>query len=376
MPTTDALRTVAVATVVLAVVTSVSVAGLLASPGFAGTAEAGHGAETGNYTVVFPEAHDQYPRSENPDGTHSTTIHHYAGFTPELYEKAGTPKGTENLSWIWVESQDIDFSQCTTDNTRAFGIDRDGDDPGTNTDVPLLSYREDSSFNDNSIYVDFFENNDDLTAPPRQDQGGEGQGQGEGREDGDRDAEVYPDDEIIAVQEECYGMPEEPGWYQINAGGNGTGFNGQEGTIVQTSHYFYVCTCDNESAAREELGPPPSERDGNENTDEQTPTDTGDEDSPTETPDPDGDDDQQQQQDETPDTETTETTGGDTTSPETGTTSTGDGGGGGDGEQQAAVDESDGNETPTQGNGPGLGVLATLAALAALAGLAGRRRRR
>lgn len=226
--------------------------------GFAGTAGGGHGAKLGNYTVTFPEAHDQYPRSENPDGTHSTTIHHYAGFTPELYETAGTPKGTEQLRWIWVKSQDIDFSQCTSTDTRAFGIDRDGDDPGTVTDTDLITYMEASHFNDNSIYVDFYEG-DELGAVDREDKGGYGEGQGEGREDGDGNAEVYADDEIIAVQEECYGMPEEPSWYQIDAGGNGTGFNGQEGTIFQTSHYFYVCTCDNEQEAREELGPPPSE---------------------------------------------------------------------------------------------------------------------
>jgi PGF-CTERM protein len=257
--------------VVLLVATSATLVG------FTFPASAGHGTENGNYTVNLPFASDHYPRGENG---YNASINHYAAFTPELFEKNGAPKGIEQLQFIIISNQDIDFSECTTENTAAFGIDRDSDDPGTNTDVSLLSYREDTKFKEHSIVIDFYEG-DEIAASDRQDKGGPGENpeeEGQGREDGDRNAEVYPDDEIVAHQGykssggACYGMPEEPGWYQIDAFGNGTAFNGNEISINPPSHYFYICKCDSEAEAREKLGPPPSER-----SDPTTPT-------PTETP--------------------------------------------------------------------------------------------
>jgi PGF-CTERM protein len=345
-----------------------------------------HGTENGNYTVVIPEQQDHYPRDKNPDGTNDATVNHLSGLTKTLFEKAGTPKGTENASWIWIKSQDIDFSECTPDTTRAFGIDRDGDDPGTETDIDLLSYREDTIYNKHSIYVDFFESNE-IAAPPRDDQGGQGEGQGEGREDGDANLEVYPDDQIISVQEDCYGMPEEPGWYQIEGYGNGTGFNGQFGQTYLPSHYFYICECDSEQEAREQLGPPPSEQDGedggdsDESTATTTETDDGGDTTPTDAQGDDSTPTDAQGDDSTPtddgggDTTPTDDGGGDTTPTDdtttdgtptddattdgtatTGTTDTSDddevvGGDGGD------------SGTPTNGDGPGFGIVAAFAAL-------------
>lgn len=71
------------------------------------------------------------------------------------------------------------------------------------------------------------------------------------------------EDQVVAAQNECYEMPGEPGWYQINARINGTGYNDEyidsadQGEIF--SHYFYICECGSEEEAREQLGPPPSE---------------------------------------------------------------------------------------------------------------------
>ncbi len=38
---------------------------------------------------------------------------------------------------------------------------------------------------------------------------------------------------------------------------NGTNWNGEFASAELTSHYFYVCECDSEKAAYEQLGPPP-----------------------------------------------------------------------------------------------------------------------
>jgi hypothetical protein len=230
--------------------------GVWASP----TADSSHGVENGNYTVNLPFATDHYPRAKNPGGTHNASINHFAAATPELFEKKDVPEGLEEVDFIIISNQDIDFSQCSTSNTAAFGIDRNDDDPGTKTDVGLLAYRKNSEFRDHSIIVEFYDD-DDLGAKSREDKGGKETG----KEDGDKDPEVYPDDEIVAHQGyksgggPCYGMPTEPGWYQIQGFINGTGFSGNYADVTIPSHYFYVCACDSEEAAYDQLGAPPGQ---------------------------------------------------------------------------------------------------------------------
>ena len=241
-----------------------------------------HGAENGNYTVDLPFNTDHYPRDENPGGPYNASINQFAAGTQESYDQQGAPDGLEQMKYLKIENQDIDFSECSSSNTAAFGIDRDNDDPGTEVDIDLLRYLEQSKFNDHSIEVDFYEG-DELGAPNPPDRGGKE----EGREDGDGNAELYPDDEIVSHQGyksgggPCYGMPEEPGWYQIKGFTNGTSWSGNEARIDTISHYFYICVCDSEEEARQELDPPPSEQgddDSTESTATATPTpdDTGD----------------------------------------------------------------------------------------------------
>ncbi|WP_254823851.1 hypothetical protein [Haloglomus halophilum] len=230
--------------------------GVWASP----TADSSHGVENGNYTVNLPFATDHYPRDKNPGGTHNASINHFAAATPELFEKKDVPEGLEEVDFIIISNQDIDFSQCSTSNTAAFGIDRDNDDSGTKTDVGLLAYRKNSEFRDHSIVVEFY-NDDDLGAKSREDKGGKEAG----REDGDKDPEVYPDDEIVAHQGyksgggPCYGMPSEPGWYQITGFINGTGFSDNYADVTIPSHYFYICECQSEEEAYDQLGAPPGQ---------------------------------------------------------------------------------------------------------------------
>ena len=74
----------------------------------------------------------------------------------------------------------------------------------------------------------------------------------------------------------CVDNPSTAGWYQADVVVSGEAFGSDEQvTLEATSHYFPICeNCDNESAARDELGPPPSEP---------TPTPTA---TPTATPEP------------------------------------------------------------------------------------------
>jgi PGF-CTERM protein len=265
----------------VAVAVAVLVAATAASVGLSGSVTANHGAEFGNYTVVLPFESDHYPRGENPGGPYNGSINHFAAGTQTAWDDVGAPDGLEKLDYIIIENQDIDFTECTSDNTAAYGIDRDNDDPGTKTDVSLLNYMVESNFNPNSIVVEHYDG-DELGAPDPEDEGGKE----EGREDGDGNPEVYPDDEIVAHQGyksaggPCYGMPEEPGWYQIQGFANGTSWSGEYTEIHLPSHYFYICVCESRQEAVETLGPPPSESGDGDGGGETTETET---ETPTET---------------------------------------------------------------------------------------------
>ncbi|WP_254832267.1 hypothetical protein [Haloglomus salinum] len=402
-------------TVVLVGATAVllAVSVLAGGVGASATADSGHGVENGNYTVNLPFATDHYPRSKNPGGTHNASINHFAAATPELFEKKDVPEGLEEVDFIIISNQDIDFSQCSTSNTAAFGIDRDNDAAGTKTDVGLLAYRKNSEFRDHSIVVEFY-NDDDLGAKSREDKAGKETG----REDGDKDPEVYPDDEIVAHQGyksgggPCYGMPTDPGWYQITGFINGTGFSGNYADVTIPSHYFYVCECDSEKAAYDQLGAPPGQEnpyaDGSESgsgagstatatattdsggsagastatatteptaTPELTPTPTA-----TVTPEPTA----TRTATPTPDDSGGGASGGAESDGggASGGGGTGDGtvtasvtvGGGSDGGQQVQQDQqAAGVTTPTAGSGPGFGLVAALGGVLAAALLAVRR---
>ena len=322
---------------------------LLASVGLAavtGTVAANHDNGVGaNYTVELPSKSDHYPGEKGG----KASIRHYA--TGEAaFEKRGA-KGLEVLGYIVVSSPAIDFSSCTTSDTTAFGIDRGGDDPGTQTDENLLTHRESSSFNKHSIVVDFYDKGDTFGETTY----------------------LNKSDQIVAAQNSCYGMPSEPGWYQINARLNGTTYEGKELDEPNIkSHYFYVCECANEQEAREKLGPPPSEG-GDEET--STPKST---DSSTSTPKPtDGSGTSTPKSTDSSGTSAPEstasttgtsqstsstTTGQSTTGPASSATATG-----GSNAQQATP-------SPSSGNGPGFGLLAAALALVAVAALAVRER--
>jgi PGF-CTERM protein len=214
--------------------------------GAAGTGGAGtnHGA-TGNYEVFLPNEIDHYPGDQNRA---NASIQHLAGLEG-TFDGTPSPKGYEAAGFLIIGNEDINFGQCSTENTAAFGVDRENDDEGTKTDESLLAARENSQFKEHEIVIDFFDQGD-LAGEP---------------------IAINDVDEVVAVQNECYTMPSEPGWYQINGFLNGTGYNGNEFDVTLDSHYFYVCECGSEQAAREQLGPPPSEA-GSSGGSESTPT--------------------------------------------------------------------------------------------------------
>ncbi len=117
---------------------------------------------------------------------------------------------TENgtLRRIRLISEGVGFADCEPGNTGAFGIDRGNDDPGTTTQVSLLSAFE--SYDSGADYIDItFYREETLAGEPV-------------------NGTVYG--QVVASQRDCYDSPSEPGWYRINgtitgnvAGGTGTG---------------------------------------------------------------------------------------------------------------------------------------------------------
>lgn len=368
MVTTDTRRTLITAVMALTIVAAVALAAGVGGVAARSTAASPHDNGVGaNYTVVLPNEADHYPGEQ---GGKASIQHLSTG--EKVFENNGA-KGLKTLEFIVISSPSIDFSSCTTENTRAFGVDRGNDDGGTTTDESLLKHRENSKFMENKIVVDFFD--DESIA-------------GES-------THLNKSDQIVAVQADCYIMPQEPGWYQVNARINGTAYNGEhidEPGI--TSHYFYICDCSDEQEAREKLGPPPSEEssgdsgssstatatptaedDGGdaESTATATPADSGSEESDetaTATPAEEGSGDgdatptASPAQDSGDGSEPTSTAASDTDSsvsdgsesPTSDSTPGSDGAGGGD--------SSGGeNATPTMANGPGFSLLAALVGL-------------
>ncbi|WP_255151465.1 PGF-CTERM sorting domain-containing protein [Halorarius halobius] len=208
-----------------------------------------------NYTVHLPQEKGHYPKDSA-----DTSIWHLAAVT-DSFEDTSSQKGFEEAGTLVIESQAVDFSNCGTSNTAGFGLDRDNDSPGTKTDQDLLQHREDSSFNDHSIVVKFFDEGDLAGSP----------------------VSINANDQIIAVQNDCYNMPNEPGWYQIFGSLNGTGYDGSNFEVAVNSHYYYICECDSRQQAVETLGPPPS-AEGSGSTPTATPS--GSTATPTATPEP------------------------------------------------------------------------------------------
>jgi len=285
---------------------------------------------------------------------------------------------TENgtLHRIKLVSDDFGFSNCEPDNSAAFGIDRDNDDPGTTTDKSLLTAFKSYNSTRNAIDIKFYKE-DTLAGSPVQ-------------------GEVK--DQIVAAQNNCYDNPSDPGWYRIN--GTITGHVDSDDSATDTdykirdlSQWVYVCDCDSRAQAREKLGPPPSEGGGDPGTATATATPGA---TATATPESGGEGAGTATATPTPTATSTPGSGGGSgsttatatvtpTPTATGgggdggtatatatTTAAGDGNGSGDSSGSSSTatptatvgggngGSSGGNQTPTAGSGPGFGVGAAL----------------
>ncbi|QLD86246.1 hypothetical protein HWV23_11110 [Natronomonas halophila] len=221
----------------LGVVVAVALAtSIVILTGAAAPAAANHG-DLGNLTITLPEASDHQPGDRNPEGA---TVRYFFQGT-DAFAEAGAPNGA-TLDAIVVESEGVDFSACGVGNIAAFGLDRGGNNSGTQSDKDLVQHMKTNDFRESGLYLRFYQESDFGGDP----------------------VFVNPEDAIRAQQGAgssdgpCYTMPEAPGWYQMTGYLNGTNPEGEYVEEDTTSHYFYVCDCESEADAREQLGPPPS----------------------------------------------------------------------------------------------------------------------
>ena len=304
-----------------------------------------------NFTVAFPFTTDHYPGSQNAQ---NGSIQYWA-VGEQAMREVDAEEGAF-ISHVVISSDWIDYSECSTDNTAAFGIDRGNDNEGTQVDEDLVSRMKDPDFRDDGLVITFYSWDDFGGDPPY----------------------AAADDAIVAEQGArssagaCLTVTDEPGWYQLQGFVNGTeADNGPDeppsddathAGILASSNYLYVCECDSEAEARERLGPPPNE--------DPDPTPTATDDGagggdPTATPTPTaggGSDD--------PTATSVGTDGGsdDRTATPTATEA------GDDGPATGDVDGGGGPTTPTVDGGPGFGPVVALLAFLATALLADRRR--
>jgi hypothetical protein len=251
------------ALVVLGTVAILTVAGGGVLVAASGNAAAAHDSQA-NYTVVLPSEADHLPGDQNAEGA---SIRHSASGDAAFDDVA--PEGFEMFQRLELQSDAVDFSACSTDNTAVFGVDRGNDDPGTRVDESLLDHMKDSDFYEDGLEVTFY-GDSDLGGQP---------------------TDLEPEDAIMAVQGAgssggpCYTMPSEPGWYQISGVLEGTNAAGKTVTIEAESHYVPICEgCHDEATAEDKLGPAPSSEGDDSST---TPTPTAAPDQSTATPVPD-----------------------------------------------------------------------------------------
>jgi hypothetical protein len=197
----------------VAAVALAAVAGGPASGGAVGpAATTGHGVD-GNLTWVMLTPQ---PGLENGD-----------------MENYGVPpRGFQRVDYVSVTWVDGGFAGCGASNAEVFGIDRGNDDPGTEVDQSLFASIKSTKVNEDEFKADFYDEGDFGGSPPTFNEG----------------------DQLVGKTTSCIDTPGAPGWYQVRST-----IASKNGNFRAKSHYFWVCDCATEQAAREKLGPPPSE---------------------------------------------------------------------------------------------------------------------
>ena len=251
-------------TTVLRFTTLLAVAAGVALVGFVGGAVADdHGAPWPADADIENASDDDYPYNFTfvPDdptpGAEGVT---YTSFSGALEPIDGTD-GYDEFDTIRL-FYDEGTIGCEAQDARVFGVDRGGNNSGTEVDESWIENVKESEYSSDRTYVNFFDEDDFAGEPPY----------------------IRAGDIVKSQQADCYTNPEEPGWYHVVSFSNGT-YEGEYAESWVRSHPFYICDCEDEEEAREKLGPPPHERtgDGSETSESET---AEAESEPTDTPEP------------------------------------------------------------------------------------------
>jgi len=209
-------RGVVVATVALLAFASLAVAAPLGAVDVAG---ASHGPESANFTVE--PMSDRSPGAEN------------VRYGQRVVATAGTDLQT--LEETTATYEEGSFESCGPSDGETFGIDRGSTHAGYEIDHDLTQNVKSFTARADLLRVEFYDE-DDFGSSTYMNDG----------------------DEFVSVST-CIDNPDEPGWYRISGTTTGVTERGERVTSSTESHYFWICHCENEAEAREELGPPPSE---------------------------------------------------------------------------------------------------------------------
>lgn len=187
--------------------------------GAVGVAEAGHGTDSANFTVI--PMSDRSPGAEN------------VRYGQRVVANAGTD--LETLERTRATFEEGSFSKCGPSSGETFGIDRGATKPGYGIDEDLTDNVKSFSAGEDVFEVEYY-GEDDFGASTYMNDG----------------------DEFVSVAK-CIDNPDEPGWYQMSGSTTGVTESGERVTFKSESHYFWICNCEDEAEARRTLGPPPSE---------------------------------------------------------------------------------------------------------------------
>jgi PGF-CTERM protein len=190
-----------------------------APPGAVEVAGASHGPESANFTVE--PMSDRSPGAEN------------VRYGQRVVATAGTDLQT--LEKTTATYEDGSFESCGPSDGETFGIDRGSTHAGYEIDHDLTRNVKSFTARADLLRVEFYDG-DDFGSSTYMNDG----------------------DEFVSVST-CIDNPDEPGWYRISGTTTGVTDDGERVTFSTDSHYFWICDCETETEAREELGPPPSE---------------------------------------------------------------------------------------------------------------------
>lgn len=186
---------------------------------FVGSVGAGHGPDAAEFTVEPID--DRTPGATNVK--YGMRVVGKAGIDFETLRR--TRAVFEAGSWV----------SCSPGDSEEFGIDRGSTHEGYRTDEGLQENVKTFSAGEDVFETEY-----------------------NGEEDFGPSTHLDDGDELISVAK-CPDNPDEPGWYQMSGSSTGITESGERVTYGGDSHYFWICDCENEAEAREELGRSPSD---------------------------------------------------------------------------------------------------------------------